>query len=218
MLLLEPGVADLVDDKARELAAVAARSAREVGGLPWRVRYNYSAPRTYGAAGRQAVITHKSKESTRGTSAKSGVARRRTSIVAFHPDAKGRQAGRMAIRKALRLGSAEAFESDERDKARKKADKQRAATRKRELKAADRARAKRLAASDKAAARAKAKARRSADRQKLAAERKDRAAFLRAQKKAFNRRGSPAARREALQAKNDRARAKFMRDQRKARG
>lgn len=122
-LLLEPGVADLVDDKAKELANVAARAAKEVNGLSWQARYNYHPPRSYSGSARQAVIAHMPKDRTRGTKAKSGVGRRRTGIVAFHPDAKGRKAGRMAIRKALRLPSLEALDADTKARAQKRADR-----------------------------------------------------------------------------------------------
>lgn len=193
-LNLTDEVKEIVNNHADEIATVAQRSAKVVNGLSWERRDRYSPRGGYRSeSDRRAVISVFSGK-TGGTSSGVGIARHRVALIAFHPDGKGRKAGRTALRRALRLPTVDAFESVERDRARKKADRDRATKRRRELKAAERARAKRRKAAQRAKDKAVAQRKREAlyaqyggKKQYLAARRKSAAAKRRAEKAAAAR-------------------------------
>ena len=161
-LNLTSEVREIVNDHADQIADIAKRAAKDVNGLSWTRRDNYSPPRVSRTDESRLAVISTRTDRTWGKKSGVKVARYRAAVIAFHPDAKGRKAGRMAIRKALRLPTVEAFEARERDDARKKADRARAAKRRRALKAAERAREKRRKAAQRAKDRAVAQRKREA--------------------------------------------------------
>lgn len=89
-----PEVATFMDDRAEVVANAAASTARQVAGLQWQVRHDYQPSRD--GFKRKAIISYYLQERTRGR-----WVRRRAAVVAFHPTAAGRKAGRVAIRAAV---------------------------------------------------------------------------------------------------------------------
>ena len=154
-LNLTPEVRDLVNDHADQIADVAKHAAKDVSGLSWTRRDNYSPPRVSRTDESRAAVISTRTDRTWGKKSGVKVARYRAAVIAFHPDAEGRKAGRMAIRKALRLPNVEAFEAKEREDARKKAER----ARKKMLEARDRKRKALIRREEKANARLQSKAR-----------------------------------------------------------
>jgi len=94
----QQGMSALVDDRAKDIAVLAARLAPVVGKLQWVVRENFE-PGSTGMRN-QAVIAYYTKEATRGIKSEFGVKRRRAAVIAFHPMKTGQARGRTAIRTA----------------------------------------------------------------------------------------------------------------------
>jgi len=161
-LNLTPEVREMVNDHADQIADIAKRAAKDVNGLRWTRRDNYSPPRVSRTDESRVAVISTRTDRTWGKKSGVKIARYRAAVIAFHPDAKGRKAGRMAIRKALRLPNAEAFEAREIEDARKRADRARAAARKRAMRSAERAREKRRKAAQRAKDRAVAQRKREA--------------------------------------------------------
>jgi hypothetical protein len=94
-----PGAGELVDSIAKDVAENAMRMAPVYNKIKWETRAGYR-PKSDGLKGK-AIIAYYQGERTRGTGGYKGAKRRRAAIVAFHPSARGRAAGRNAIKRAL---------------------------------------------------------------------------------------------------------------------